>query len=115
MSLLKQMAERFVLMIPERTEDGSGGYVTAWKEGEKLTAAVVRSSSTKSQIAEAAGEVEQYTVTVPRAVHLPFHAVIKRERDGKTFRITSDSAELKTPLSAGLDMAQATAEAWGLT
>ena len=115
MSLLYEMYEDFVLMIPKRTEDGSGGYVTEWKEGRAIRAAVVQNTSNRAKIAEAHGTVEQYTVTVPRSVHLPFHAVIKRVRDGKTFRITSDNAEQKTPLCAVLDMAQSTAERWELT
>ena len=115
MSLLFSMYEDFVFMVAERTPDGSGGYETKWKEGETLRATVFRNTSNEARIAEAAGAVEMYTVTVPRSVHLPFHAVIKRVRDGKTFRITSDNSEAKTPLCATLNMAQSTAEAWRLT
>lgn len=113
--LLYEVYENFVRMIPERTEDGSGGYETKWKEGETIRATAVRNYSNEARIAEAAGAVETYTVTTPRSVHLPFHSVIKRKQDGKTFRITSDNAETKTPLCAALDMAQSTAEAWRLT
>ena len=102
-------------MVANRTADGSGGYVTVWEEGEQFSAAIVRNSANKAQIAEATGAVEGYTVTVSRSVYLPFHAVIKRLEDGKTFRITSNSAEQKAPAWSTLDMAQATAEAWGLT
>ena len=114
MSLLDCYMVSCVFMVPNKTPDGSGGYITTWAEGDTLTAAIVCDSSTEARKAEAAGTVSAYTVTVPRSVHLPFHAVIKRLEDGKTFRITSDNAEKKTPVCTGLDMAQSTAEEWRL-
>lgn len=104
-----------VRMVPERTPDGSGGHTTTWTEGEQIRAAIIRDTTTEARIAEAAGPVEMYTVTVSRSVHLKFHDVIKRLTDGKTFRITSDNAEMKTPLCTALDIAQSTAEAWRVT
>jgi hypothetical protein len=104
-----------VFMEQKRTPDGSGGYRTAWEEGKTFKAAIIRDTSTEARIAEAAGTVEMYTVTVPRSVHLKYHDVIKRLPDGKTFRITSDNAEKKTPVCTALDIAQSTAEAWRLT
>lgn len=104
-----------VFMVPKSEPDGSGGQKTTWTDGEPLRAAIVRDTSTEARIAEAAGTVEMYTVTVSRSVHLKYHAVIKRLSDGKTFRITSDNAEVKTPACTALDIAQSTAEAWRLT
>ena len=104
-----------VFMEKKQEPDGSGGQRTAWKDGKQFKAAIIRDTSTEARIAEAAGTVEAYTVTVSRSVHLKYHAVIKRLSDGKTFRITSDNAEKKTPLCTALDIAQATAEAWRLT
>ena len=104
-----------VFMEQKRTPDGSGGYDTTWEDGEPFKAAIIRDTSTEARIAEAAGTVEAYTVTVSRSVHLKYHAVIKRLSDGKTFRITSDNAEKKTPVCTALDIAQSTAEAWRLT
>lgn len=104
-----------VVIVQERTPDGSGGYKTTWAEGDRFRAAIVRDSSTEARIAEASGTVELYTVTVSRSVHLEYHAVFKRLTDGKTFRITSDNAEKKTPACTALDIAQSNAEAWRLT
>lgn len=114
MSLIDCMSVPCVFMIPTKTPDGSGGWITDWAEGESLSAAIVRDTSMEARIAEAAGTVNVYTVTVPRSVRLPFHAVIKRLTDGKTFRITSDNEEKKTPNCTALDMAQSTAEEWRL-
>lgn len=115
MSLFNCYKTNCVRMVQSRTEDGSGGYMTAWTEGDTFQAAIVRDTSTQARIAEAAGTVNVYTVTVPRTVRLKFHDVFKRVSDGKVFRITSDNAEKQTPACATLDMAQSTAEAWRLT
>ncbi len=115
MSLIDCMMESCVFMVQKRTPDGSGGYNTEWAEGEPFRAAITLDTSTEARIAEAAGTVDVYTVTVSRSVHLAYHAVIKRLSDGKTFRITSDNADKKTPVCTALDIAQAKAEAWRLT
>ena len=115
MSLIDCMMVPCVFMEKKPTPDGSGGNTTEWVDGEPLRAAIIRDTSTEARIAEAAGTVEMYTVTVSRSVRLKYHTVIKRLSDGKTFRITSDNAEKQTPLCTALDIAQANAEAWRLT
>ena len=114
MNLLDCYKVSCVFMVPNKTPDGSGGYITTWTEGNTCDAAIVRDSTTEARKAEAAGTVSVYTVTVSRDVHLPFHSAIKRLNDGKIFRITSDNAEKKTPICTGLDMAKSTAEEWRL-
>lgn len=113
--LIDCMMTDCVFMVSDSQPDGSGGHVTTWAEGEPFRAAINRDTSTEARIAEAAGTVEMYTVTVSRSVHLAYHAVIKRLSDGKTFRITSDNTESKTPVCTALDIAQSTAEAWRVT
>ena len=115
MGLIDCMMVPCVFMEKKQTPDGSGGYIPDWVEGKPLRAAIIRDTSTEARIAEAAGAVEMYTITVSRSVRLEYHAVIKRLSDGKTFRITSDNAEKQTPLCTALDIAQANAEAWRLT
>ena len=115
MSLIDCTMESCVFMVQKKTPDGSGGWKTKWAEGEPFKAAITLDTSTEARIAEAAGTVNMYTVTVSRSVRLEYHAVIKRLSDGKTFRITSDNADKKTPVCTALDIAQSTAEAWRLT
>lgn len=115
MALIDCMMVPCVFMEKEQIPDGSGGYKTTWKDGKSFRAAIIRDTSTEARIAEAAGTVEMYTISVSRTVHLPFHAVFKRLTDGKTFRITSDNAEHRTPICTALDIAQSMAEAWRLT
>ena len=115
MSLIDCMMESCVFMVKKQEPDGSGGKKTVWTDGEPLRAAITLDTSTEAQIAEAAGTVKTYTVSVSRSVCLKYHDVIKRLSDGKTFRITSDNADKKTPVCTALDIAQSTAEAWRLT
>ena len=115
MSLIECMMESCVFMVQKKEPDGSGGHTTKWVDGEPLRAAITLDTSTEARIAEAAGTVDMYTVTVPRYVRLEYHAVIKRLSDGKTFRITSDNVDKRTPVCAALDIAQSSAEAWRLT
>ena len=102
-------------MVPESIPDGAGGYMTTWKEGDSFMASVIRDSSTEARIADAAGVVESYTVSVLRSTHLKYHDVFKKLTDGKVFRVTSDSDGMKAPEFANINMAQSTAEAWRLT
>ena len=113
--LIDCMMESCVFMVKKAEPDGSGGSKTVWVDGEPLMAAIIRDTSTEARIAEAAGTVDVYTITVSRSVRLKYHDVIKRLSDGKTFRITSDNADKKSPVCTALDIAQSTAEAWRLT
>lgn len=113
--LIDFMMESCVFMVKKTVPDGSGGSKTTWVDGERFRAAITMDNSTEAQIAEAAGTVKTYTVSVSRSVNLKYHDVIKRLSDCKTFRITSDNADKKTPVCTALDIAQSSAEAWRLT
>lgn len=114
MSLLDSAFESFILMNKVTTDDGYGGVVTVWTEGPTIMGAMVLDSSNTTVIAQAMGATSVYTLTVRKSLTLDFHDVLKRERDGKYFRITNDSDEKNTPPSAGLNMRQYSAEAWAL-
>ena len=51
-----------------------------------------------------------YTLTTRKSINLQYHDVLRRVRDGKIFRITSDGDDLYTPASASLDMRNVSAE-----
>lgn len=112
MSLIDGFSEEFVLMEKQRIPDGEGGFNTAWKEGGSFTGALTLDTSMQARIAEREGVTSVYTLTTKRAVNLDFHDIFKRE-DGSYFRVTSDGKDKHTPLSAGLDMRQVTAERLG--
>ena len=112
MSLLTQAMEDVVLMEKKRVSDGEGGFTTDWADGVQFKAAISFDSSMQARTAEKQGVTSLYTVTVPINAKLEYHDVVKRKRDGKIFRITSDGDDKVTPDSASFQFAQVTAEEW---
>lgn len=114
MSLLDEAFENFVILNKVTSSDGYGGIDTTWTEGAVIQGAIVYDGSTQMKIAQAMGVTSAYTLTVRKGLEFDYHDVIRRQSDGKIFRITSNSDELKTPKSAGLNMLQYSAEEWVL-
>ena len=110
MSLLDDMMEKFHIMDKVTSDDGYGGVTTEWKEGATFQGVATFDSSMQARAAEKQGVTSMYTVTTPKSVVLQYHDVIKRDRDGKVLRITSDGDDKYTPASAGLNMRQVSAE-----
>lgn len=114
MSLLQNAMEPCVMLDKRTSSDGRGGTITTWVEGAEFNAAVTFDTSMEARTAEAQGVTALYTVTTTKAVNLQYHDVFRRKSDGKIIRVTSDGDDKKTPLSAGLDMRQVTAEEWSI-
>lgn len=114
MSLLDEAMETCVLLNKTTAADGYGGYVTTYADGAEFQAAIVFNSSIQALQAQKQGVTSVYRVTVRRVMSLDFHDVFRRVRDGKIFRVTSDSDDEFTPKSASLDMRQVTCEEYAL-
>ena len=113
MSLLTQAMEDVVLMEKKREPDGEGGFLPAvWVDGASFKAAITFNSSMEARTAEKQGVTSRYTITAPLNAKLEYHDVLKRLRDGKVFRVTSDGDDKITPASASFQFAQVTAEEW---
>lgn len=115
MSLLDNAFETFNFIDKLRRPDGEGGYVTTYSEGAEFKANARLDTSMQAKIAENQGVTSLYTITTRKSIVLEYHDIIKRKKDGKVFRITSDGEDNKTPDSASLDMRQVAAEEWRLT
>lgn len=115
MSLLSEAMEPCVILNKTIKDDGYGGYYTSWQEGVEIQAAFTFDTSIEARSAEKEGVTSLYTVTTGREIVLNYHDVIKRQRDGKILRITSDGDDKFTPKSANLNMRQVTAEEWNLS
>jgi len=100
--------------IGDTARDHVGGTESAWKRGAKFRAAIVLDQSQAARMADRDIARDSYTVIAPRAVALAFMDVFIRESDGQVFRLTSNGRDRQTPMSAGLDMRAASAEAWEL-
>lgn len=114
MSLLENAYEDFVILNKSVVDDGYGGTSTVWTEGATVKGAIVFDGSTQMKIAQAMGVAGVYTLTVKKNVDLDYHTVLRRSKDGKIFRITSNSDDNKTPSDASLNMRQYSAEEWEL-
>lgn len=114
MSLLSEAMETCVLLHKRTAPDGYGGYITTWEDGAEFKAAIVFNTSLDARVAEKSGVTNIYTITISRAMPLENKDVLRRVRDGKIFRVTSDGDDNYTPQSATLDMRQVTAEEWSL-
>ena len=112
MSLLEEAYEEFTVINKSIIDDGYGGTTTVWTDGAIIEGAIVFDSSTQMKVAQAMGVTAAYTLTVRKNVELDYHTVIRRNRDGKVFRLTSNSDDKKTPQSASLNMRQYSAEEW---
>lgn len=114
MSLLSEAMEDCAILDKTTTADGYGGYNTIYSVGASFKAAIVFDTSIQARVAEYEGVTSRYTVTTGRSLTLEYHDVFRRERDKKIFRVTSDGDDKFTPMSAGLNMRQVTAEEWTL-
>ena len=114
MSLLTEQMEDCTIIDRVTVSDGYGGYTSKWQDGAPIQCAIVFDSSMQARIAETQGVKALYTITTQKNVNLQYHQVLRRERDGKIFRITSDGDDKHTPASATLNMRQVTAEEWEL-
>lgn len=110
MSLLDKAFESYIILNAQKVDDGYGGTVTTWVEGAKIQCAFQFNNSIEAKTAEAQGVTSVYTLTTRKNVTLQYHDVLRRVRDGKIFRITSDGDDLYTPDSAGLNMRNVSAE-----
>lgn len=114
MSLLSEAFEDFVYMNKAIVDDGRGGVKTTWTEGATIQGALVLDSSLEGRVALAQGVTGVYTLTTRKSVILEYHEVLKRVKDGRYFRITSDGDDKATPPSATLNMRQVSCEEWSL-
>lgn len=116
MSLLDETQEKCV-MIDKTTApnpDGYGGIISVYTEGAEFSANVFFDSSMQAKIAAAQGVKSLYTVLTNKNVLLNYHDIFMRVEDRKTFRITSDGYENKTPDSATLQKLKYSAEEYKL-
>ena len=115
MSLLSEAMEDCIMLDRVSTADGYGGVIRTWQDGAKFKAAISFNSSVEAQLAAVQGVTGLYTVTTVKEVSLQYHDVFRRVSDGKTYRVTTDGSDNKTPESASLNMRVVRAEQWALT
>jgi len=114
MSLIEEMMETCILVNETKVSDGEGGWRIAYSNGPTIKAAITNDTSIQARTAESQGVTSTYTITTTRLNKLGFHWIIKRQSDGKTFRVTSEPTDKMSPGVSSLDISQVTAESWKL-
>ena len=113
-TLYEAMFEPFCYVEKTRVPDGEGGTIITWRDGAEFQAHAAYDSSIEARTGATAGVSSLYTVTAPVSTHLEYHDVVKRLKDGKVFRVTSDGDDVVTPEQATFSFLQVTAEEWAL-
>ena len=121
MSRLTDNMEDFELLVCTRTQDGQSGSHTAWTVGGTFRGCMVISQTSHEAPkdrtavrADAQLPAQPYSLLTRRSVSLPYHAVIRRVRDGRVFRILNDPSDAQTPKGAKLDLRMSAAEVYRL-
>jgi hypothetical protein len=111
--------EPFCMVSVQKTPDGQGGSHTVYTDGASIEAAAVNGQTAQSAVtrnpamtAQMPDPAPQYALYTRRTVLLPFHAIVKRLRDGQYFRILTDSADAAAPAGSRLDLRYYGAEKW---
>ena len=112
--LFEETFEACTMIDRRSVPDGMGGYTKQWVDGAKFTASIDKDNTLAARVAEKQGITEVYTVTTYKGVDLEFHDVFRRESDGLTYRVTSNSKDSETPPRATFQISQVSAERWDL-
>lgn len=115
MNLLENAYEDFTILNFSQVDDGYGGIARTWFDGITIKGAMRYDNSTQMKVAQAMGVTASYTFIVKKNISLDYHTVLRRESDQKIFRLVSNSDDMKTPNTAGLNMREYDAEEWKLT
>lgn len=112
MSLIDEQMEDFTLIEKRRVPDGYGGLKDSWIYGATIKAVAPVDHSTEALQASIQKSTELYKIYTSRAINLQYHDVLRRDSDGKIFRVTSDGDDNRTPRSAGLNLRVVSAAEW---
>lgn len=114
MRLIDKFTEDYVILNKVKVEDGYGGYNVTWADGPVIQVAEQFDNSLEGRKAEAMGVSSVYTLYTDKSVSLDYHDVLRRVRDGKIFRVTSDGDDDYTPDGASINKRAVSAEEWEL-
>lgn len=113
MSLLDENKEDFVFINKTHIRDADGNPAVTWTESEVIFKAALRfDNSIQAKRAQAEGVEDLYTIITDKNIDLEYNDVVKRLKDGTTFRVTTSGKDNKTPASAGLNMRAVSAKVW---
>lgn len=100
--------------VTDSASDGIFGIIEHYQPGAKIMAMLEKLDSDEAVIAEAQGVKEQYRIVVPTGVNLKKDDVIRRDSDGMTFRMTSNTRDGAAPPASTVQIAKATCTPWDI-
>lgn len=113
MSLLDEYKEDFTYMDKTHSRDDEGNSIVTWTESDVSFKAALRfDNSIQAKRAQAEGVQDLYTIITDKSIEFEYNDVVKRLKDGTTFRVTTSGKDNKTPSSAGLNMRAVSAKVW---
>jgi hypothetical protein len=98
--------------IRNRVPDNQGGFNSTLTDGIEFNAAIVKDTTLEETVAEKDISVANYLITTKEDIVLNYHDIVKRKRDNKKFRVTSDYLDTKPPSVATFKFNQVSAEEW---
>ena len=114
MSLVNAAMTPSHIMDKQTIPDGRGGVITVYVEGAPIDVAYSFDDSTEARISTHEAVNKSYTLSTKKTIVLQYHDIVKRDKDGKIFRVTSDGDDNETPATAALNLRQVEAEEWSL-
>lgn len=110
--MIDDLMEDCVMLDKRSVPDGQGGFDYIWEEGAPFQATIVKNGSLEARVAEKSGVKDTYTVTVYKGTPLQLGDVFRREKDGNTFRVTSNVKDTESPPMATFQIGNVSAERW---
>ena len=114
MSLYEAALEPCQMIHKISENDAYGGEIVRYVRGATFDAAITFDTSVQARIGLSQGVKNMYTVYTRREKVLDAFDIFERQKDGRTFRVTSDSRDKETPPSASINMRVCTAEEWAV-
>lgn len=97
---LEDFFEDFIMQNWQSEPDGFGGIVWTLSDGAPFRAGIATMSSTEAQLAYQAGTKTVYRIAHRKTLELEQDDRVKRVKDGRIYRITSNSTDMTTPAPA---------------
>ena len=89
--------EDFVAIDYRSKSDGMGGVIWETVEGARFRAGIYLNTSNEAQMAYQTGTNSLFTITTLKNVELEQNDVVRRERDGRTYRIIGNAIDNTAP------------------
>jgi hypothetical protein len=113
--MIDDLMEDCTMLDKRSIPDGQGGFDYTWEDGAPFLATIVKNGSLEARVAEKSGVKDTYTITVYKGTPLIVNDVFRREKDGATFRVTSNVTDTESPPMASFQIGNVSAERWDIT